>query len=174
MDKITFRQHIDEATKLLVDFTKTLCFNDIADNYKYRITPSARTVDKDDDHLNEYEIAVLKIWNTHENKILTTDQIVDLLHHNNTVPVWIDATIYEARKDLTVIDLFCSRRLRNDNELYHQGKIMPFHLQVSTPPDQLKIEKDGKFDVNWKKRLDDKKNSRSLLTKFKELLRFYT
>ncbi|MBS1654847.1 MAG: hypothetical protein JSU05_08385 [Bacteroidetes bacterium] len=173
MDKVTFRQHLHEATKALVDFTKTLCYNDLADNYKYRITPNSRTVDKKDNHLTESEIAVLHIWNKYENKILTADQIVDLLHHDNRVPVWIDTTIYEARHNLTVIDLFCSRRLRDDNELYHQGQIMPFHLLVPIPPDHQKNTQDCTFDINWKKRLDDKKKSKTLLTQFKTLLRFY-
>ena len=39
-----------------------------------------------------------------------------------------------------------------------------------TPPDHLKIEKNGKFDVNWKKRLDDKKNSKTLFTRLKTLM----
>jgi len=167
MDKVTFRKHLDGATTLLVDFTKTLCYNNIADNYKYRITPNSRTVDKDDEHLTESEITVLKVWNKYENQFLTADQIIDLFHHDNQVPVWVDTTIYEATQELTVIDLLCSRRLRDDNALYHQGEIMPFHLQVAMPPDHLKIEIDGKFDVNWKKRLDDERKPKSLLTKIK-------
>ncbi len=101
---------------------------------------------------------------------MTADQIVDLFHHDNQVPVWVDTTIYEAGQDVTIIDLFCSRRLRDDDELYHQGQIMPFHLQVATPPDHLKVEKNGKFDVNWKKRLDDKRKPKTLLTRLKTLL----
>lgn len=170
MDKVTFRQHLDQTTTMLVDFTKTLCYNDIAENYKYRITPNSRTVDKDDDHLTDIEISVLNIWNKHENSFLTADQIVDLFNHDNKVPVWIDTTIYEAGQDFTIIDLFCSRRLRDDNELYHQGQIMPFHLQVATPPDHLKLQKNGKFDVNWKKRLDENGKSKTLLTRLKTLL----
>lgn len=170
MDKVTFREHLDRATIMLAEFTKTLCYNDIAENYKYRITPNTTTVNKDDEHLTEGEITVLNIWNKYKNETMTADRIVDLLHHDNKVPVWINTTIYEARLDLTIIDLFCSRRLRDDNELYHQGQIMPFHLQVPIPPDQLKIEKNVKFDLNWKKRVDDKKNPKSMLIKIKRLL----
>jgi hypothetical protein len=166
MDKETFRQHLDEATTKLVDFTKTLCYNDIADKYGYRIIPSCRLVDAGDTHLTTTEIAVLKTWNEYKNKTLTSGQIVDLLYHDNKVPVWINMTIYEARKDLTIIDLFCSRRLRNDNELYHQGQIMPFHLQVPIPPAKLKIEKEGKFDINWQKRFDNKKSPINKLIQF--------
>jgi hypothetical protein len=172
MDKITFRQHLDEATTKLVDFTKTLCYNDIATNYAYRITPNCRLVDAGDTHLTPTEISVLKTWNKYENKTLEAGQIVDLFHHDNKVPVWINMTIYDARKDLTIIDLFCSRRLRSDNALYHQGQIMPFHLQVPMPQDQLKVEKDGKFDINWKKRLDNQKSQTNMLIQFKKLFRW--
>ena len=106
MDKITFRQHLDQATTMLVDFTKTLCFNDIAENFKYRITPNSRKVDKDDGHLTENEITVLKVWNKNENEILTAEQVVDLFHHGNKVPVWIDTTIYEKEIDQLVYQLY--------------------------------------------------------------------
>ncbi|HPE99516.1 MAG TPA: hypothetical protein PKY63_02505 [Bacteroidales bacterium] len=154
MDKIKFRYHLDEATKQLIVMTKTLCYNDFSDNYNYILTPNLRTVDKDDKHLNEKEISVLNSWNKFEGKLLTATEVVDLFHHDNKVPVWIDMTVYEARPDLTVIDLFCSRRLREEKELMHQG-LHPFHVQVATPPDSLKVEIDGKFDVNWKKKRDD-------------------
>ena len=174
MDKVTFRQHLRQATTMLVDFTKTLCYNNIAENCKYRITPNSRTVDTDDGHLTESEITILKIWNKYENNILTAEQIVELFHHDNQVPVWVDTTIYEARQDLTIIDLYCSRRFRGDNKLLHQGQIMPFHLQVAMPPDHLKVEKNGKFDVNWKKRLENKKKSKTLLTQLEEIFGFKT
>jgi hypothetical protein len=173
MDKSIFRQHLNEATKLLVDFTKTLCFNNIADNYKYRIIPNSREVDKKDTHLTKSEIAILNIWNQYGNSILTADKVVDLFHHDNKVPVWINITIYEAKQGITIIDLFCSRRFRDDNELYHQGPIMPFHLLVAMPPDQLKVENDSKFDVNWKKYLDDKRKPKTLLTRLRYVLNLF-
>ena len=154
MDKVKFRYHLDKATKQLIDFTRTLCYNDFSDSFKYIITPNSRTVDKDDEHLNEKEISVLKSWNKFEGQLLTATEVVDLFHHDNKAPVWIDMTVYEARPDLTVIDLFCSRRLREEEELMYQG-LHPFHLQVATPPDFSKVEIDGKFDVNWKKKRDD-------------------
>jgi len=169
MDKVKFKHHLDEATKRLTEFTKTLCYNDLKDNYRYLITPNSRTVAKDDEHLNEKEKSVLNTWNEYEGQHLTANQIVDLFHHNNKVPVWVDMTIYEARPDVTVIDLFCSRRLREENELMHPG-LPPFHLLVATPPDNLKIEIEGKFDVNWKKKRDDNNKPKGILTRLKQLI----
>jgi hypothetical protein len=155
MDKEKFRRHLDEATKRLIDFTRTLCYNDFSDNYKYTITPNSRAVAKGDEHLSEMEISVLSTWNKYQGQLLTANQIVDLFHHDNKVPVWVDASVCEALPDLTIIDLFCSRRLREEKELMHPG-LPPFHLQVATPPDNLKEEINSKFDVNWKKKRDDK------------------
>lgn len=166
MDKVKFKYHLDEATSRLIDFTRTLCYNDILNNnYKYIITPNSRTVDE---HLNDREIAVLKIWNQFEGQLLTANQVVDLFHHDNKIPVWIDMTVYEVRQDLTVIDLFCSRRLREENELMHP-ELPPFHLQVAMPPDGLKVEIEGKFDVNWQKKQDDNSKPRGILTRLKQM-----
>lgn len=138
MDNKKFTHHLDEATKRLIEFTKTNCFNYFSDNYKYMITPNSRTVAEDDEHLNQKEISVLTSWNKCEGQLLTANQVVELLHHDNKVPVWVDASVYEARTDLTIIDLFCSRRLRAESELMHPG-YPPFHLQVAIPPDNLRV-----------------------------------
>ena len=168
MDKEKFRRHLDEATERLIDFTQTLCHNDFSDTFHYIITPDLRIVEKDDEHLNEKEISVLNTWNKYEGQLLTANQVVDLFHHENKVPVWIDISVYESRPDLTVIDLFCSRRLREEQDLKHQG-LHPFHLRVAIPPDSLRVEIDGKFDVNWKRKMHKKHKPQGILTKLKQL-----
>lgn len=167
MNKVKFRHHLHEATKLLFELTKTLCYNDLHDNCRYLITPNSRTADG---HLNEEEIVILKTWNQYEGELLTAKQVIDLLHHDNKVPVWIDMTIYEARRDVTVIDLFCSRRLRDENELMHL-EVPPFHIQVAIPPDDLKAEINGKFDVNWKKKHDENQKPKGILSRLKKLIK---
>lgn len=169
MDKAKFSQHLDEATNRLIDLTKTHCYNELSGNFNYLITPNSRAVAKGDAHLNEKEIAVLKTWNKYEGRLLTANEVVELLHHDNTVPVWINATVYEAKPDVTVIDLHCSRRLREEKELMHQG-LHPFHPQVITPVDYLVYEFEDKFDVNWKME-QDKRKPRGILTRLKQLFR---
>lgn len=171
MDKLTFKRHLYTATDKLVEFTSDLCYNNLAKEYRYIIAPNTRTIDKDDGHLSEKEDFILNKWNQHKGQTLTADQVVELFHNDDKVPVWINMSVYEATEDLTTIDLLTSRRIRCDEELYHQGEITPFHLQVPLPPEHLKIEKGGKFDVNWKKRLDDKKTPKSMLAKVKRLFR---
>ena len=74
MDKVKFRHHLEEVTEHLIDFTKTLCYNNFSDNYKYIITPNSRIVAKDDEHLNEKEIFVLKTWKKFEGQLLTATE----------------------------------------------------------------------------------------------------
>jgi hypothetical protein len=167
MDKLKFKHHLHKATKLLFELTKTLCYNDLHDNCRYVITPNSRTVDE---HLSEEEILILKKWNQYEGKLLTANQIIDFLHHNNKVPVWIDMTIYEAKSDVTVINLFCSRRLRHEAELMHPG-VPPFHVLVSIPPENLKAEINGRFDVNWIKKHDDNQKPKGILNRLKKLIK---
>jgi hypothetical protein len=112
---------------MFVELTKQYCFNKLPDQYRYILTPNVRTVDPKDEHLTKQEIAVLQKWNKQENQLLTIEQIVYLLHHDNKVPLWINMTIYEARKHITVVDLFCSRRLWAEQDLMHKPIAPPFH-----------------------------------------------
>jgi hypothetical protein len=168
MIKTKFTQHLNGASISLIDFTKTYCFNEFSDNFQYIISESGGTDIQNMGHLSEKEIAVSATWRTFKGKVMTANQIVELLHHDNKVPLWIDISVYESRSDSTVIQMFCSRRLREEKELMHPG-LPPFHLQVAMPPDQLKVEVDGKFDVNWKKNLDTSLLTKNIWTKLKEL-----
>lgn len=140
--KKTFRQHLQTATEIVLEFTRKHCFNDLPGEYGYVITPHARTADPADEHLTATEIAVLGEWNRHE------EQAVELLWHEGKVPVWIDTTVREVTTEVTILELFCSRRLRGDEELMHGPIAPPFHVQVALPPD---YQKGVLFDVNWKK-----------------------
>jgi hypothetical protein len=148
MDKATFLQHLQTASGMVAAFTREHCYNDLPPEYLYIITPNSRTVEPEDEHLTETEITVLQEWNRQENQHLTAGQVVDLLWQDGKVPVWIDMTITEATAGQTIMDLYCSRRLRDDKDLMHGPVAPPFHIQVTLPPD---YQKGVLFDVNWKK-----------------------
>jgi hypothetical protein len=149
MDSSKFRQHFDNSLKLLLDITRQHCYNDLSKDFKFIIQPSGTDFH---DGLDDYEKKNLINLNRFGDRLLTAEQVIALLCHNNKVPLWINTTVYESKKDLTVIHLFCSRRLRHDNELFHQAvKYPPFNVLVSLPPDPLRKEINGKFDINWKK-----------------------
>jgi hypothetical protein len=168
MEKQKFKDHLIQATEKLMVFTKDYCFNDFSNNYKYLIVPNSRTIDPNDEHLNEVEVKTLKTWNKYEGKSLSIDEVIDLFHHDNKVPVWINISVFESQSNQTIIELFCCRRLREEKELMHQG-LHPFHLQVAMPPDNFKIERDGKFDINWRKRMARQWKKTHFKTKLKRL-----
>ena len=147
MDTATFQQRLRDATRMVIDFTREHCFNDLPVEYAYIITPNSQTVDPADEHLTEREIAVLQEWNRYEDVPLTADETIALLLYDGKVPVWIDITVRATIEDLTVLQLFCSRRLRKDKDLMHQPGLPPFHIQVAVPPD---YQKGVLFDVNWR------------------------
>lgn len=148
MDRVKFREHLIEGTEFLLSVTREKCFNNISSNVQYIIVPNSRTVAENDEHLTEEERSVLINWNTFKDEALSGEEVVQLLHHNNRVPVWIDMCVIEARKKMTLIELFLSRRLRSEEELMHQG-LHPFSFKVTIPGDERYIRKDGKIDVNW-------------------------
>jgi hypothetical protein len=172
MDKSTFQEHLFEASRMLIDFTKQICFNDFSENFKYRISKHAMTLENAKEYISTegqltfQELSVLRDANNVKNQILTAHQIVDLYNREGKVPIWIDISVYEAQKDATIIDLLCCERLGEDNELYYQGVIMPFHLQVAIPPFQ-KMREGEKFDVNWRVLQDIPKKTESLFSKLK-------
>lgn len=153
MDKATFKHRLDLASSALLDFSKQMCFNEFSNNYQYKILPDNITFDENTttpEDLTEQDILVLKKSEKLRNQLLTSEQIVDLFYWDNKVPVWIDMTVYEAQKDLTVIELLCSDRLRDDKELYNNGEITPFRIKVAMPLEYRNRLNNIKFDVNWR------------------------
>ena len=163
-----FKQHLDNSLKLLVDLTRQHCYNNISENFKFIIQPSGTDFH---DGLNDYEKNNLLLLNKYQDTHLTLDQVSNLLCHDNKVPLWINTTVYESKNDLTIIHLLCSRRLRSDNDLFYQAvKYPPFEVQVPLPPDTLRNDINGKFDINWKKKLNDRQKPKSIFKRIKQIL----
>jgi hypothetical protein len=168
MDASKFKEHLDDSLKLLLDISQQHCYNDISENFSFIIEPSGRDFH---DGLNNFEKDNLVVLNKYADKLLTDDQVVSLLCHDGKVPLWINMTIYESKNNLTVIHLFCSRRLRHDNELFYAAvKYPPFNVMVPLPPEPLWKDINGKFDINWKKQLDDRQKPKSIFMRIKRLL----
>ena len=171
MDTTKFRQHLDNSLKLLLAITRRYCYNNISETFKFIIQPSGTDFH---DGLNDLEKQNLIVLNRYADKVLTVDQVVSLLCHDNKVPLWINVSVYESKPNLTVIHLLCSRRLRPDSELFYQAvKYPPFDTGVPLPPDNLRKDINGKFDINWKKELYDKQKSKSIFKSLKQFLKVY-
>lgn len=165
MDTSKFIRHFDNSLKLLLDITRRHCYNDISETFKFLIQPSGTDFH---DGLNELDRKNLTVLKRHIDKLLSFDQTIALLYHDNKVPLWINMEVYEAKTDMTIIRLLCSRRLRHDSELYYNSVAYPpFNIHVPIPPDTLRKDINGKFDINWKKHLDDKQ--KNIWTKIKRL-----
>ncbi|MGN8072681.1 hypothetical protein [Mucilaginibacter sp. SG564] len=155
MDKQTFIAHFKLLLTHLKDWTSQNCFNELSDNYAFTLEPSERT---DSDHLSDVENMYLKVWNKLQGKQISFEEVINLFYQNGKTPKWVDCSIYYSTPNITVVDLLFSRQFKDESEIYYMERgTGPFKALVSIPPDHLKVMKGDKFDVNWKKRLDDSK-----------------
>lgn len=167
MDRQIFIAHFKLLLVHLHDWTSQNCFNELSENYRFIIEPNERTIS---DHLTEKENSHIKVWNELQDKQLSFDQVVNLFYQDNQTPKWVDSSIYFSTPILTVVHLFFSREFRNENEVYYLDRgTGPFKPVVGIPPDNIKVMKGDKFDVNWKKYWDDRKRQGRFITKLKRL-----
>lgn len=166
MDKQTFINNFRLLLTHLDDLTRKLCINDLATNYKFILEPSERGTS---DHLTATEKDYLEIWNKLKSKQITFDKVVELFYKDGRTPKWADCSVYHSTRDLTVVKIFFSREFRDEKETYYLDRgTGPFKAVVTTPFDYS--ESGQKFDVNWRKDLDDRK-SKNIWTTIKLLIK---
>jgi hypothetical protein len=111
----------------------------------------------------------LKIWNRLENKQITFDKVVDLFYKDGKTPKWADCHVYYSTRDVTVVKIFFSRQFRDEKETYYMDKgTGPFKAVVTLPVGYS--DNGPKFDVNWRKNRDDRKN-RNVWTLIMQLIK---
>ncbi|WP_166926351.1 hypothetical protein [Flavobacterium poyangense] len=159
---------IENFKLLLVDLhnlTEQFCFNKISKNYTFVLEPNERSVSK---HLTEDENEYLKTWNELQNVEISFDKVVDLLYKNGKTPKWADCYVYLSNSKKTVIKIYFSRQFKQEEEIYYLERgTGPFKAVVNTSSQNVK-NSDGKFDVNWKAKLE-KRKSKNLFSKIKRL-----
>jgi hypothetical protein len=144
MDQIKFKTHLQKMTVELVEGTQRQVKNKLSLNIAYIIRPNVRSSSP---HLNLSELTKLSELNQLREKALTLEEAVQVLHVDNKVPLWINATVCHSSRKQTLIELNCSRRLRSDDELFHAvDKYAPFHPLIPLPPYH---EAGKRFDINW-------------------------
>jgi hypothetical protein len=169
MTKEIFEQRLNDVTKLLIDFTKRYCFNDFSSTIKYVVVPNSRDIDS---HLDPFEVSLLKKLNNLRSKPLSLKEVSQALYKNGKVPLWINITVYETNRQITIIELCTSRRFRQDHELNHiADQYPPFHPLVPVPPDSLRIEKDGKYDINYQKKFRELMQPEGFMRRIRSFLR---
>jgi hypothetical protein len=148
MDKETFITRLIEASNSALKLAREFTFNEIAENLIYKIKPSSLDLS---DHLTDLEKENLSNRKKELNKKLTVNEVTDRLMFENKVPVWINCSVIGSTKKRTTIELFTSRRFRDDSELYHKMETYPpFHAVIMNPP--YLFDNKEKFDVNWRKK----------------------
>ncbi|MNE63287.1 hypothetical protein D3C80_1586300 [compost metagenome] len=158
MNKQTFTNHFKLLLVHLNDLTSQYCFNRLSDNYEFIIEPSQRVTSE---HLTHEENSYMAIWNKLENKRIDFDQVVNLLCKDAKMPKWVDCSVYYSTSNTTIVHLLFSRQFRSKEELYYMEMgTGPFKPVVNLPPANRRIVKEGKFDVNWRKYMDDEKESK--------------
>ena len=155
MDKQTFIAHFKLLLTHLKDWTSQNCFNELSDNYAFILEANQLTPD---DNLTDIENGYIATWNNIRYKQISFEEVVDLFYKDGKTPKWVDSNVYYATPDITIVSLWFSNEFKDDNEIYYMERgTGPFKAVVAIPPDHLKVMKGDKFDVNWKKRLDDSK-----------------
>lgn len=166
MDKSTFINNFRLLLTHLDDLTRQFCVNELSTNYKFMLEPSDRSTSN---HLTTEENEYMETWNSLLDKQLTFDQVVDLLFKEGKTPKWADCHVYQSTADLTIVKILFSRQFRGEREIYYMERgTGPFKAVVATP--HYYSGNGNKFDVNWKKHLDDKKQGR-LWTKLRRRIK---
>jgi hypothetical protein len=146
MDKETFITRLNKASNSALKLAREFTFNEITENLIFKIKPNSLDLS---DHLTDSERENLIARKKELNKTLTANQVADRLILENKVPIWINCSVIRSTKKTTTIELFTSRRFREDSELYHKMETYPpFHAVIINPP--YLFENKEKFDVNWR------------------------
>jgi hypothetical protein len=146
MDKDTFIIRLNEASKSALKLAREFTFNEIAENFIYTIKPNSLDLSN---HLTDFEKGNLSNRKKELNKTLTVNEVADRVILENKVPVWINCSVVRATRKITTIELFTSRRFRDDSELHHKIETYPpFHAVIMNPP--YLFDNKEKFDVNWR------------------------
>ena len=154
MEKKLFAAHLHAAVHHTLAFTRTQCWNTLAGEVDFLIQP-----DNPDEHapyLNKLEKRRFKARKQEVGTRFSVAEVVERLWVAGQVPVWINISVYQARRRTTTIELLHDRRLAfSPADIYHQREgYPPFHVQVSVPSyhyDQNFQPKTSKFNVNWQR-----------------------
>lgn len=167
MTREKFDEQFSQAVTGVREHTLSHCFNRLPEENRFIIKPNGKDVHPG---LNNGEATILKELNAYSNKLLTADKVSWLLARSGRVPLWINISVYETTKKYTVIELLTSRRFREEKELFLKvDKFAPFHQLVMFPPHSLRIEKDGKFDLNFRRKQEFLLQRRTLAWRIKKL-----
>jgi hypothetical protein len=149
MDKDRFAHHLTLAAYSTLAFTRTLCWNRLADPVDFVIRP-----DNLDDHapyLSPLEWARFQERKRELGRRFTAAEVVERLWVAQQVPAFINISVAQAGYRRTTLELLIDWRLRPEGpELFHAREgYPPFHVAVPTPP--YARGPHPRFHSNWQR-----------------------
>ena len=146
MQEDEFKQLLASATEQAKQFVLNYIVNELSADNAYQIRLS---LSHDDPELTQFDL-----YPEDNGKIVDmTDvsKVITTLLRKGKVPVWIDISVSEIKKDKTVLTLLCAGRYSdNINELYyHQRGLGPFG--VKSPDLPVNYKEGTKFKIPERK-----------------------
>jgi hypothetical protein len=146
MNKLTFITKLQLASESAIEIARKCTYNEIAQNLVYKIKPNSLELGPTLTSLEKENLIARK---KELKRSFTTEEVANRLVQGNSVPDWINCSIIRSTKRKTTIELFTSRKFRDESKLCHQnGKNAPFHAMIVSPP--YLLDNNEKFDVNWR------------------------
>lgn len=151
LDRKALAIRLEAAVTDLFCLTSEYCHNALSPNTRFRQRFPVPELRLAHGGMDEVDREVLQQRLAREHDLLIADEVVGLLFRNGLVPGYVNMSVLSALPEVTVIELFISRRLRPDEMLYHKvARHAPFHPQVVIPPWRNKdVPSEEKWDVNW-------------------------
>lgn len=154
ISKEGFKKNLILASKETVEFTRTLVYNKLPENIRYKIYLNCSY----DENLEKGEKTFSEDLKNRSRKINEPDEIVKLLWRNGLVPEWINVTVYDVDDNFTYLMLECCGRFSSKpKQMYHihEGKA-PFHILGPPMPFDTKFDENDKiiekYDLYWNKK----------------------
>ena len=143
-----FKKNLESSSQHALDFTRSLVVNSLPDQIKYTVFLGASY---DGNPLEDGERVFPEDYSERERAFANSEEVVELLWRDGTVPEWINVSVVSEDGEHTLIKLECCGRYSGDvKHMYHahEGRA-PFH--VIGPPVPLGYEEagGGKFDLYW-------------------------
>ena len=152
----TFRQQLQKAIPMVLQHTAKWCSNKFPPAIRYIVQPTGR---EPHNGMDAFETERLHRINTLKNKLLTEDEVVELLGSDDGVPLYIDTTIYRTTilPRRTIMHLWCSRRTQLPHApVAYEGifAVPPFNVSMRFPVGYNLDAPIRKFHINHTYRPD--------------------
>jgi len=129
MTRDEFILHLKDSSLAALKFAESFVKDKLTTDFKYNVVLNASYDDINNNQFDHYpeDDGVIKLD-------LTENEVIELLHRKNKVPVWININVSKSNKNKTTLHLYCAGRYTdNKNELYYKNKIGSSPFGIKSP-----------------------------------------